>query len=214
VKKVSAPILPELNDEFAKDWGIEEGGMDALKKEIEMGLEREGRNLIASQLRETVFNKLLELNTFDIPNALIDQEIEQMQHASAHEMKTRYGVKDAPRAPRDMFEATARRSVALGLLVRQIVKDHKIELDSSKVAELARSQATAYENPEQMLQYMLNNKNYISNLQAQALEQQVIDKMLETAIVEQMENSYADLIKKNNTHVHDENCEHEHHDHE
>lgn len=220
VKEVNKPVLPELNDAFAEEWDIKEGGLEALKKEIQIGLERESHNLARSILRNTVFDKLLELNTFDLPNSLIDAEIERMQQHSMREMQRRYGVKEIPAGPREYFEAAARRSVALALLIAEIIKLYKLKPDPEKVGEIVRMQATAYEHPEEIIKYMLSNKDFLQSIEGQALEEQVIDKMLETALVEEVETSYAELAEQHaQTAEHDddehdhENCDHDHHHH-
>jgi len=209
IKKISSPVLPELNDDFAKTWGIEEGGMETLRKEIEMGLEREAHHLAHEQKRDLVFDKLLELNSFDIPESLVEQHLDKMEDYFKERSK------GASTFSRESFRETAREFVARGLLVKQIIKTYDLQPDPEKVMEQVRRQASAYEHPEQMLGHMMNNKNFIEAMQAEALESQVIDKMLETAMIVEVESSYSELLKAKEAssrdsegHVHDEHCEH------
>ncbi len=195
VKKVSEPKLPELDEAFVKEWGIEDGDAGKLKEEIKSGLEREARQVVVNNLREQVFDKLLELNNFDVPNVMIDHEIKRMHDNNMREMESRYGLKESVDAPRDLYENGAKRGVALSLLMSQVIKDHDIKADADKVRVIMESQATAYENPEQIINYFYQNDQMLKSFEAQALEEQVIDKMLETAIVEEKESSYAEVTK-------------------
>lgn len=195
VTKVSEPVMPELDEAFIKDWGIEDGDVEKLKEEIKSGLEREARQVIINKLREQVFDKLLEINEFDVPKVMIDNEIDRMHKNNMREMETRYGIKEHFDAPRELYEVGAKRGVALSLLMSQVIKDHDIKADADKVKEIMEIQASAYQNPEQIINYFYQNDQMLKTFEAQALEEQVIDKMLETAIVEEKESSYAEITK-------------------
>ncbi len=100
VHKVEEPALPELDDEFARQFGIEEGGIDKLREEVRANMERELRQAIQKDLKTQVMDALLERNEVEVPEALVAEEIkalrEQMMQSLGQQL-------DASGFPDDFF---------------------------------------------------------------------------------------------------------------
>jgi len=183
VKSVKEGQLPELNEAFAAKFNIKEGGMDALKKDIKQNMERELERRVGSMNRENTFDKLLEINKFDLPKALIDQEIENLKHEMYHRV---FGHEHSdnekiPDFPRNLFEENATRRVHLGLLFAEYVKMHELVVDNSRVDGMIEKFATAYEKPDELRSWYKGNKERLAEIEALVLEEMVAEQILKDA---------------------------------
>jgi len=91
VLKVEEPVLPELTDEFAVEFGVKEGGLDALKQQVRENMQRESEQAITLRVKEQVFDGLMGLELLDIPKALVDSEIEVLVKQRQQDMQ-QYGA--------------------------------------------------------------------------------------------------------------------------
>jgi len=180
VKKVMEGQLPELNDAFAEKFNINEGGIEALKLDIKQNMERELERRVSSGNREKIFDKLMELNTFDLPASLIDQEIEHLKHEMyhrvfGHEHSDNEKIPDFPRA---LFEEQATRRVHLGLLFSEYVKKHEMIVDNSRVDAMIEKFANAYESPDELRAWYKQDKERLAEIEALVMEEMVSEKIL------------------------------------
>lgn len=192
VQKVMQGSLPEVNDDFAKLFNVKEGGVDALRADIKENMTRELTRRVSSMNRETIFDELLTINQFDIPEALIDQEIEHLKHEMyhqvfGHEHKENEKIPDFPRA---LFETKATRRVHLGLLFSEYVKKHNIVVDASRVDAMIEMFASAYEHPEEIRAWYRSNKDRLAEIEALVMEELVGDQIVLTATVTSKSLSY------------------------
>ena len=185
VKTVMEGHLPEFNDAFAEKFNIKEGGVEALKKDIEQNMVRELDRRLSSMNREKIFDKLLETNKFDLPLALIDQEIAHLKHEMfhrvfGHEHSENEQIPDFPRA---LFEEQANRRVHLGLLFSEYVKKHEMAVDKTRVDAMIEKLASAYESPDELRSWYQGNKERLAEIEALVMEEMVSEKILEDAKV-------------------------------
>lgn len=196
IQQVMEGKLPALNDEFAAKFNIKEGGMDALKKDIKENMIRELERRVSSMNREKIFDKLLEVNSFDLPNALIDQEIEHLKHEMyhrlfGHEHSDNEKIPDFPRA---LFEEQARRRVQLGLLFSEYVKKHELIADKARVDAMIDKFASAYESPDELRAWYKGNKERLAEVEALVMEEMVAEKISEKAKITEKKMSYEDVM--------------------
>lgn len=196
VTKVLEGQLPEVNDAFAELFNIQKGGVDALRTDIKDNMTRELTRRVSSVNRESIFDKLLEKNKFDIPEALIDQEIEHLKHEMYHQVFGHEHSDDEkiPDFPRSMFEDKAIRRVHLGLLFSEYVKKHNIKVDSTRVDAMIELFARAYEHPEEVRTWYRGNKERLAEIEALVMEELVADQIVATATVKQKKSAYADIM--------------------
>ena len=135
VKKVEEPELPPLDEQFCAAYGVAEGGIAKLREEVSENMRRELEQNVRMRLKSQVLERLVAANPIELPAALVESQVREMQLDTARRM----GVRDASQIPaREPFVEPARRRVALGLLVNEIIKTEKIELDQAKVSRPAR----------------------------------------------------------------------------
>jgi trigger factor len=187
IHQVAEMELPELNDDFARAFGISEGGMDALKTEITGNMQRELKGLISSSLKSQVFSGLLEKNPVEVPQQLVENE--------SLELRGRKGNAAGDTAA---LQAEAERRVKLGVIVSEIVKQNQIQLDPERVREVVDNIAASYEKPEEVVQWYYGNQEMLSGVQSAVIEDQAVEWIMEHGGVEISDNemSFSDLVEK------------------
>ncbi len=95
VKKVEEQTLPGLDAEFMRAFGVAEGGIEALRGEVRESMQREVENLARERLRAQVMDALYAKNSIEVPRALIEQQVQQMQL----DMGRRMGARDISQLP-------------------------------------------------------------------------------------------------------------------
>lgn len=196
VKEVKAGVLPELDDAFAALFNINEGGIDALKKDIKENMTRELDRRISGLNRERIFNAVLEKNMFDVPMALIDQEIENLKHDMYHRVFGHEHADDEkiPDFPRVLFEEQAIRRVRMGLLFADYVKHHSLEVETARVDAMIEKLATAYDDPEELRDWYRSKQERMAEIEALVMEEIVADKMVEHAKTIQTHKTYDEVM--------------------
>jgi trigger factor len=187
VHQVSEMELPELNDDFARAFGISEGGMEALRTEITGNMQRELKGLISSSLKSQVFSGLLEKNPVEVPRQLIETE--------SLELRSRKGSAAGDTAA---LQAEAERRVKLGVIVSEIVKQNQIQLDPERVREVVDNIAASYEKPEEVVQWYYGNQEMLSGVQSAVIEDQAVEWIMEHGGVDISDNvmSFNDLVEQ------------------
>jgi trigger factor len=185
VNKIQEGTLPELDDDFSEKFNIKEGGIEALKKDIKENMERELERKVNSLNKENIFDSLLEKNSFELPDALIDREIEHLKEDMYQRVFGNQKVDKTklPELPRDMFEEQAKRRVKLGLLVAEYISKHELKSDDKRVEQTIEKIASAYERPKELKEWYLTNKERRAEIEAIVLEEQVAERVLADAAV-------------------------------
>lgn len=191
VISVSQPELPEMNEAFVKKLGIKSGDIADLQAEICKNLERELERVISTKLKGQIFDKMLEQNALEIPKALIEREASRI-HDEVH---PHHGHQhDHSAEEMAAFNDAAKRNVALGLLVAEVVKQHNISADKNRVQAFLTKLSSAYENPAEVMDWYAKNKRAYSEIEMQVLEEQVIEALLKDVKVTEKMLSYNELI--------------------
>ena len=177
IKRVEEQSLPAVDEEFGRAYGVEEGGVEALRAEVRKSMERELSDVIRNRVRGQVLDALYRQNPVDVPRALLEEQVQQLQIDTARRM----GVKDASQIPaREPFEEPARRRVALGLLMSQIVQAEQIKLDRERVQTRLSDLIAGYPEPQQeeARRAYLQNQDAMRQIESAALEDQVVEWVL------------------------------------
>jgi trigger factor len=188
--------LPELNDAFAEKFNIKDGGIDALRKDIKENMTRELERRVSMMNREKLFDKLMEVNTIDLPVTLIDKEIEHLKHDMYHRLfgHEHHENEKIPDFPRELFEEQGKRRVHLGLIFSEYIKKHQIVADTDKVNAVIDKFASAYESPEELRAWYQNSKEHMAEVEALVIEEMVADKIAEDAKVEYISMDYESVM--------------------
>ena len=187
--KVAAPVLPEIDDDFAKAFGVSEGGVDALHKEIRANMERELADKIRSQLKQQAMDALLEANSIQVPKALVRQEAEALREQTKSNME-QSGQTSKVELPLELFEEQAQRRVGLGLIIGEVIRSNNIEIDRERVRQRVEQLSESYEKPQEVIDYYYSDKKYLAPVENVVLEDQVVDWVLEQVQVEDAGSSF------------------------
>lgn len=190
VREVAEPRLPEVDDAFAEAFGIAEGGVDALRREVRANMERELAQAVKNRIKTQVMDGLYEKNALEVPRALVTEEIGRLRQQALASM----GQQDPEQFPDKLFEQEAQRRVALGLIIAEMVKRHEITLDQGRLDAALQQTASTYEDPQQVVEYYRRNRQAMASLEAVVLEEQVVDWVTEHAKVSETKMSFDELM--------------------
>ena len=195
VKKVEAPALPELNDEFAKLFQIE--SLKLLEDEVNMNMERELEFALKNKLKTQVIDGLLKHNEIELPSALVDEEAQRLAEAAIAKMKS-WGQQNVGTPPLSLFTDEAKKRVALGLIMSQIITQYDLKVDQDMVSETIQKMASVYESPEEVVKMFRQNKARLSEIEQVTLEEQVVNKVIEMAKIVEEEKTFEDVMQHAN----------------
>jgi trigger factor len=189
--KIEEPILPAMDDQFAeKYFGLKEDGMKKLKEKVKSHMENELKNALKMKNKNVVMDKLLELNVFDIPEAMIDEEAERMARQAA----ARFGdAKKTQKIPKELFVKEAKRRVQLGLILAEVVKKHDIKPDDARIKDIVKEVVADYEKPDEILKWYFEDRKRIAEFEMVDIENQVVEKMLANSKITQKTISFNEL---------------------
>ena len=188
VKSVDISELPEVDEEFAKAFGVEDGNVDKLRDEIRGNMERELDNRIRVELKNAVMNQLIESNPVDVPAAIVKQEAETLQKQTAVQQP-------GTELPVELFMEDATRRVKLGLILSEVVKMAEIKPDAEKVRERVEIMSKDYEDPDEFVRYYQSNPELLRGIETLVMEDMVVDWIIDQADVSETERSFDDLMK-------------------
>ena len=161
-------------------------------------MERELKQRLQAKLKEQTLNKLTEQNKdVLIPKALIDQEIEHLKNMTKQQMAQQQGGdKKLPEIdlPSHLYEPQAKQRVLLGLLLSELVKKHELKVEESQVKDRINELSSSYEKPEEVAEWYFKNKQVMSEIEASVLEDMAVEKLLESAKVNEKAESYDKIV--------------------
>ena len=191
VKSVEEPVLPEIDEEFCKSFGVSEGGLAKLREDVAANMRRELEQALRNRNKAAVMEKLYAANPTDVPNVLIEGQIRDMQV----EAMRRAGTKDATQAPpREPFIEPARRRVALGLLLNDVIRKENLVVDRARVNERLDEMVSAYGDAGAMKRAYMQNAEAMRQVESLALEDQAVDWILEHAKVHEVKSTFKELM--------------------
>jgi trigger factor len=191
VKSVDEPTLPELDEEFCKMFGVTEGGIPKLREDVAANMRRELEQNLRNRNKTAVMEKLYQANPIDVPNALLESQIRDMQV----ETMRRTGAKDVSQAPpREPLVEPARRRVALGLIFNDFIRRENLVLDPKRADERLDEMVGAYGDGAALKRAYQQNAEAMRQVESLALEDQVVDWILEHAKVRETVSSFKEVM--------------------
>ena len=198
VNKVEGLSLPKVDEEFAKLFGVDNGDVEALNAEVRKNMQRELEQTLKANVKEQVIEGLLANNVIDLPKALVDQEINALREQAKQRFSQQQGgnVDNLPELPADLFQENARKRVSIGLLLGEVIKNEELKVDSAKVDALIETAASAYEDPQEVIEYYKTNDELMQQMQNVALEEQAVEVLLSKANVKEVNKAFDEIMNK------------------
>ena len=191
--RVTEPQLPELDEEFIKAFGVEAGTIEALREDVAKNMRHELKQKLSSITKERVMDVLVAANPMDIPKAMITQEAERMKEQMVQDMQQR-GQTSSVDLPVSVFEDQARRRVHLGLLVSEIMSAQELKAEDEQVRETIAEFAQSYENPQEVVDYYLSDKNARASIENLVLENQVVEWVLGQVQIADENKAFSEIM--------------------
>jgi trigger factor len=190
VKRVEEQSLPEVDAEFCRAFGIEEGGTEALRVEVRKSMQSELDGVVRSRLRAQVMDALYRENPLEVPRVLVADAIVKLQVDTAQ----RTGARDVSQLPpREAFEEPARRRVALGVILGEIIRAEGVQIDRARVESRLDELGASYPNPQDARRAYAQNPDAMRQVESAVLEDQAIDVVLARARITDRPVSFKEL---------------------
>jgi trigger factor len=197
VKKLEEPQLPELNAEFAKSLGIADGDLDKMRSEIRANVERESGKRVEAKVKSQVLDALIASTPLELPKSLLQMEAQQLVQRAAADLQAR-GIKPE-QMPLDpaAFEATAKRRVALGLIIGELARTENLQPKPAEVRAVVEAEAATYESPAEVVKWFYMQPERLSEMEGVALEANVVKWVLSKVKVVDKPTPFDDLMGSN-----------------
>ena len=195
VRNVAEPVLPEVDEVFAKALGIADGNIETMRAEVKKNVEREVKRRVDSQNKEAAMEVLLAVSELQVPNALINEEAARL----AAEMKQNFinqGMADAKNLdlPLDMFKEQAERRVKLGLILAEVVQANGLEPSKEQIDAVIADFAESYEDPQEVIDWYHADNSRLQGPTSLAVEANVTDFVLGKAKVTEKALSFDEVM--------------------
>lgn len=181
VKSIEKGVVPEVNEEFAKELGFED--LEGLRNAVKDQTEQEFGRVSRLRAKRALLDKLAELVDFAVPQGMVDLEFDQIWKQVQQSIET--GGDDNPdkNKPEDELKAEyrgiAERRVRLGLLFAEIGRAENVEVSQEELNRALIAEARRYPGQEQqVVDFFRQNPQAIENLRAPLFEEKVVDVIL------------------------------------
>ncbi len=195
VNKVQTPVLPEVNEEFIKAFGVADGGQDKFREDVRKNMQRELKQAIKNKTKNQALEGLLSAHQLDVPKALVTNEIGRLRQNMLKQFGGNAKNVNPDMLPDELFAEQAKRSVTLGLLIGEIIKTSDLRVDENRVRTLIEEIAESYETPDEVVSWYYGNKEQLQQVEAVVLEDQVVDKIISEAQVIDTPVGYEEVLR-------------------
>jgi trigger factor len=186
--------LPEIDADFAKSLGVADGDVDKMRAEVRANVEREVKKRIDARLKNQVMDALLAGTPLELPKALIEMEARGLLQRAAQDLQSR-GVKpEQINLTPQQFEETAKRRVALGLIIAELARAESLQPKPAEVRALVEQEAQSYESPAEVVKWFYMQRDRLAEMEAMALEANVVKWVLSKAQVKERDMAFDELM--------------------
>jgi len=193
VEKVEVRELPEVDKGFINEFGVASGDLEDFRQDLSKNMTMEMDRALAAKRKQIVMDAIIDNNELEVPEALVDNEINQMM-ASLKEKAQQAQQPTDMDLPKELFEDQAARRVKLGLLLSELIKDNDIKADADRVQERIKEFAQTYQSPEEVISWYNSNPQELNKVESVVLEDQLVDWVLEKAKVKETTISFKELM--------------------
>jgi trigger factor len=194
VKSVDEPRLPEIDAEFAKALGVADGDVEKMRGEIRANVEREVKKRIEARVKNQTMEALLAATPLEVPRALVEMEAQSLVQRAAQDLQGRGLKPEQLNLNPQQFEQSAKRRVALGLIIAELARAESLQPKPAEVRALVEQEAQSYESPAEVVKWFYMQPQRLSEMEAMALEANVVKWVLSKATVQEREMAFDELM--------------------
>lgn len=189
LKELKELELAEINDEFLEE--LEIADMDELRRELRAEMERRVEQDVKQSMRQQMQKYLLDNTSFDLPEKMTERQAQRVVQRRATDLVMRGMPQQQVRANLDKLQQgaseAARNELKTFFILSKAAEDLGVEVDENelngRIAYAAMERGT---RPEALKQELQQN-GQLMNLYLQMREQATLDKLIESAQVEEVE---------------------------
>ncbi|MDX1796542.1 MAG: trigger factor, partial [Hydrogenovibrio sp.] len=196
VHSVQTKVLPEMDEEFVKSFGIEDGKEESLVAEIRSNMEKELARAVDNKNRTAVLETLSDAVTVDLPKSVVEQEASGLMQRQVEAFQQQ-GVKaEDVGLTLEAFMPEAETRVKLGLILGDVIKANNIQATEEARKAFIEEQASAYEDPQEVIDWYAKNPQAQREIDSIIVEKQVANTILEKAKVKEVKKSFEDVVNQ------------------
>ena len=195
INEIHDRVLPEANDDFAKDFEVE--SISELQNAIKEQLEHIHEDEQLSSMREQIVDDLLSKNQFEVPPSLLEKEEESLKTRFLSDMQ-RGGVAE-PEIGEDVvpkFTEKATESVRTSIILGRIAQKESVRVTRKQLNEHIDRLAASYNLPPDQVHKAYEQPGTMEHLESQIKTRGVLDLLLERAQIEEVEPESAQIDKE------------------
>jgi trigger factor len=194
LKSVEEAQVPPIDAEFAKSLGVADGDVDKMRAEVRANVEREVKKRVDAQLKNQVMEALLAATPIELPKALVEMEAQQLLQRAAQDLQSRGAKPEQLNLTPQQFEPAAKRRVALGLIIAELARAENLQPKPADVRALVEQEAQSYESPAEVVKWFYMQRDRLSEMEAMALEANVVKWVLSKAKVTEKQMGFDELM--------------------
>lgn len=199
VRSVQRSVLPEIDEELARSLGVEDGSVETLRRDVRENMERELEDALRARRKQEVMDALLKAHPVELPVAMVEEEKARLLQQQGDTFR-RHGINaEDVGLQSEQFEEPARRRVALGLLLAEVVQSSRLTAAPDRVRGRIEKIASSYEDPSSVVSWFYGDKSRLAEVESSVLEEQVIEWICERADVRDQQASFDELLKPGQT---------------
>ncbi|MBR5625695.1 MAG: trigger factor [Alphaproteobacteria bacterium] len=194
IHEIRKHILPEMNDELAKQVGQE--SVEALKEHIRKILTDQYTDVSQRDMRNELLDILADKVKLDLPETLVDQEY-NMAKSEFERSHSHCGDKKCDHKWDEKQERKdAERRVKLGLILAEWGTQNKVEVTREDLQQAIWAEASRYPDPKQVFDFYNKNQNALAMLRGMLFERKALDAMLTHVKTKEKKVKADDLFKQ------------------
>ena len=184
--EIREPKPVEINDEFAKNFGMDD--VKALRKAVEEQLGKEYAQQSRMKVKRTLLDWLDEKHEFELPSGMVDMEFQSIERQVEHEASHTPGSEPLTDEEREELRGIAERRVRLGLVLAEVGRANNLTVTDQELQRAVIQEAQRYQGQErQVFEFYQKNRQALEGLKAPIFEDKVVDFILEMAEIKENE---------------------------
>jgi trigger factor len=190
LSEIREEILPEVNDAFAQSAGRFET-LEDLKRGITDNLTQGYEKRVEQELSEQIFTGLLDRSSFEVPEALVEMELDGIVEEAERSFSYRNTSLEEAGLSRagiaEKYRDTALKQVRRHLILGKIIDQEKLELSEDELLAAMQKMAASFQQPlEEIRRYYRENPEKLDYYKHALLEKKAVKLVLDSSSIEEV----------------------------
>lgn len=169
-------------------------GESELKAHVKEKMQAQVNNRFKEELQEKVLEVLSEKNPIELPNALLEQEMEAMKRDEFRQAQAQNRKASVPAD--DELKEVAKKRVELGLLLNKVIEKNELKADGENVRKQVELLASQFPDPAKVVEIYYSNDELLGSIERKVLLDKAVDAILDSMQKKEISISFEDAIKE------------------